>query len=632
MKSSTLKGFASIVFILVVQFAFSFDSNSKRKVYDHMYEINIQWEHHKSDCPDELISFQSDIDRISYHLDRVIADLRANTPEGLSASALKNRIDLLNELQLYANTKVFPTNLYHKMRTPYFIDDFGVHCAVGYMIMKSGHSELSNRIRDEHNYDYLKDITTPGVLEWAAEHGFTFEELAWIQPGYMSQRSFTQVGGGTDSTVTVLCRHDWEDRLIFAGLFSEIDGSTPCDGIGYYKDGQMYCLGGGLEGKITDVYVYQNEVYVTGLFNYLGVDYSLAMHDGSQWNFINIPSREGMESVSGLADAPTFKQEVIIKNDQGLDEHEIWRQSYNGNWELQATVFGAMNGLALGPTQLAYGGIYDSLIMHLPGGDQNLVSKNACLRELSTDSWIPLSGTPPDTVLVVENVGTHFVWAGIGKFTDPGTPVNYMSSIHADTLAPLWGDIIVSGPSSNPDSLIIVRDIAMTGSISFASCGLFDTGFMYFGSGLQLGDMGLFHTNTGTGNPTMGSSDDMGVFGNGIEAVEVFDGKLFVGGYFQYLFDSVSNNFVMLDEPVIGTLDLDSDNLTVFPNPASECIHVRSSELIEQIILTDINGRPLREINSEEDIISVRDLPAGNYLLKFVMIDKRITHRKLIIQ
>ncbi len=622
--------------VLVGQTVFGLDSRSLRPAYDHLYEINREWTHHRNASPEELVSFPTDRERITYHLKLVVATLRREIPEGVEGNALKNRMHLLDELETYAEQGIFPSNLYHKERTPYFIDDFGVHCAVGYLIMRSGHGDLSNRIRDEHNYDYLHDIRTPGVGEWAAEHGFVFGELAWIQPGYMSQQAYTQVGGGTDSTVTAMCRDDLNGRIIFAGDFAEIDGSIPCNGIGYYKDGQMYCMGNGLDGVINDIYVAQGTVYVSGLLNDAGTMYSIASFNGTQWSYENIPGREGMEAIRGINGSTNFAREIILKNDQGNNEHEIWRQIGSGAWELQATVPGPVLGMAISETQIAYGGHFDQFTAHLPGGDQTITSKNACLRDLAGNNWIPLTGQVADTVLVVRKVGSEFIFGGIAKFIDQWSPCNAMSAIHADSLAALYGTINLRYDHYT-DSLVIVRDIAEVGTTSFAFCGEFTTGFMYFGSNVDLGDFSDFHTNAGLGYPYltlsnfMGAGNGMGEFGTSpIMDVEVFDDRLYIGGLFTYSFNSPSQNLATVDFSV-GLESQELPEFTVYPNPADEVVSVKADQAIGQLSILDMHGRPVLE-QAEGNSLDISTLSGGNYLLKVVFSNGRIAHRKLMVR
>jgi hypothetical protein len=97
------------------------------------------------------------------------------------------RRELLGFLDDYIATGTTPSNAHLPWRTPVFIDDAGTVCAVGYLIERSSGRALAEKIASTHRYDFLEDIVSamPEVASWANESGFTLEELASIQPGYM---------------------------------------------------------------------------------------------------------------------------------------------------------------------------------------------------------------------------------------------------------------------------------------------------------------------------------------------------------------------------------------------------------------------------------------------------------------
>jgi len=96
--------------LLVFFFFFSISSNYSQlsffqleKAEDHLLEINAQWKNHTDYFPNERINFTSDEQRITYHLNLVIAYLRNHVPEGVKGKELGRRNSLLNQLQEYAN-------------------------------------------------------------------------------------------------------------------------------------------------------------------------------------------------------------------------------------------------------------------------------------------------------------------------------------------------------------------------------------------------------------------------------------------------------------------------------------------------------------------------------------------------
>lgn len=92
----------------------------------------------------------------------------------------------LDELERYIARGEFPrrTDDTFAGRRPRFIDDRGVHCAVGHLIAASGEAELARAINATHEYDYVRDIDEPALVAWAKRAGFTLDELAMIQPTY----------------------------------------------------------------------------------------------------------------------------------------------------------------------------------------------------------------------------------------------------------------------------------------------------------------------------------------------------------------------------------------------------------------------------------------------------------------
>lgn len=147
-------------------------------------------------------AFAADDAEVREHLLEVAAALRAETPDTLPEALRRERLATLDALESYAWAGDFPQNdggeaparVRLPPRTfeahtpgrhaPRFIDDEGTHCAVGYLMALDAPG-LAARVDAEHSRDWLPEIDTPGVAGWAAAHGLTLDELAWIQPGYV---------------------------------------------------------------------------------------------------------------------------------------------------------------------------------------------------------------------------------------------------------------------------------------------------------------------------------------------------------------------------------------------------------------------------------------------------------------
>lgn len=123
--------------------------------------------------------------RIQTHLEFVENLLRNKSTLNLGKTERVKRFQLLDDLHTYWTTGIFPKNTKNKFdRNPCFIDDDGNICAVGYLIERSAGRAAAEEINANHQMDYLLDMDTPIIENWAKENGFSVIELAMIQPTY----------------------------------------------------------------------------------------------------------------------------------------------------------------------------------------------------------------------------------------------------------------------------------------------------------------------------------------------------------------------------------------------------------------------------------------------------------------
>jgi hypothetical protein len=124
--------------------------------------------------------------RVHAHLVAARAWVQSHDTAALTPAQRHERAAALANLDRYIEIGEFPRrtdDAFAGLR-PRFIDDRGVHCAVGYMIASSGEPALARAINRDFEYAYVRDIASPVLLAWATDHGFTVEELARIQPSY----------------------------------------------------------------------------------------------------------------------------------------------------------------------------------------------------------------------------------------------------------------------------------------------------------------------------------------------------------------------------------------------------------------------------------------------------------------
>ena len=134
--------------VCVVSFLFVFanfsiyanTSINTSTLYEQLCKLNKEW---KTKQFNDAIFFQkrtfdTDEELIQTHLKLVEQKLRKKNIDHLPEDVQKTRLKNLDILKEYWKIGLFPKNLYHKERTPYFIDDYGTACAVGYLVIKAG--------------------------------------------------------------------------------------------------------------------------------------------------------------------------------------------------------------------------------------------------------------------------------------------------------------------------------------------------------------------------------------------------------------------------------------------------------------------------------------------------------------
>lgn len=123
--------------------------------------------------------------RLQAHFETVEVELRTRDVSDLSPALRAERSRNIERLHDYAARGQFPRNSdFAGERVPYFIDDDGTACAVGQLMIDSGHRELAEQIASTENNAYVPDIQTPAATEWIAQSGLSVEECARIQPTY----------------------------------------------------------------------------------------------------------------------------------------------------------------------------------------------------------------------------------------------------------------------------------------------------------------------------------------------------------------------------------------------------------------------------------------------------------------
>lgn len=247
----------------------------------HLTEVNAEWNTRIACLPDaeRTVAFHNDTERIALHLHLVQRTLAQTAASDLTPQQRDHRHALLHTLEQYADRGRFPQNHVLPYRNPVFIDPHNTACAVGHLMIASGAVDLAQRIDTEMETAYIREMHWTEITAWATEHGFTGEELAWIQPGYAPAIPWVDLGGSTDGEVSVLLPLA-DGRLLVAGQFAEA-GDTPRDGVAVWNGTVYDPLGALPEGIVNAAIEYDEELFIGGTFD--GIAGDLLRWNGTTW-------------------------------------------------------------------------------------------------------------------------------------------------------------------------------------------------------------------------------------------------------------------------------------------------------------------------------------------------------------
>lgn len=143
--------------------------------------------HAASEARSRHASWQrQEVARIQAHLAGAEELLHDADISRLSQDQRRARQINVARLQEYRQSGQFPRNQkYPDGRRPCFVDDRGVHCAMAYLLAKSGRSDLVARVHATNNYAYIRELASDTALEaWLTNSGLSLDEAARIQPEY----------------------------------------------------------------------------------------------------------------------------------------------------------------------------------------------------------------------------------------------------------------------------------------------------------------------------------------------------------------------------------------------------------------------------------------------------------------
>lgn len=609
------KALKLLLLILLPPTVFSQHYNQDASFLDHMTQVNIQWNKYSKVAPQATTSFLSEADRIAAHLQLVSEYLVASTSVSLTQEQRQHRIQLLDALEKYAENRIFPMNSQHLQRTPYFVDYRDVHCAVGYLMAYSGEDELVQKIRAEHNYDYIKDIRTEGVADWANTHGFTVDELEWIQPGYPSNTVIDPLEGGANGTVNIVKQNTYLGELIIAGSFDSLN-YLPCLGIGVYENEQLSCLGNGIEGQINAITFGTNgEVIVAGALVDNGTTYPLAIYSGSNWIFLSIPTRDGAVATACNFFGGNLPVEIVIDHPTLSNKQEVWFRDSNGTWTRKAEVNGWVKAIESSSLGRVYMGHFDTVSRFNSTGliDSVIPANNVAFFTNNYTVWNGLmEANLPDTVNDFQAVGNAYYFAGECSVTQ-GSGVCVARWMN-NTIQPI---VLASNFSAPAHPGIRALETNVTHNKLILG-GEFEINAMF----------GTFGYNLASFDLASNSLSAEALLNGGVHTISKWNTKLYIGGAFTQSSGYPLSHLGQF-EGNVSLEEYEQEEIDIFPNPFSDWLEVKGIEGEGIYRIYDIQGKLVMEGALEQHQIRHLDrLKSGKYIVKIIA-DNRMISREL---
>lgn len=261
--------FLCLLFLFLV-----YSASHAQTLRSQLQTVNTEWGNYPAIANSPARSFSSDRELIQAHLHQVIALLEQRKfPLHESPRKQQRRKGLITLLKAYADSGIFPQNNYHPGRIPVFIDDAGTHCAVGYLMLRSGAGQLARKVANTNNYIYIHQLTDPAFFAWQAQSGFTIDELALIQPSYYNPvliEEYQPVAPQCGSAVFSANSFNWKNpnaaqpkpQPRWQGACNE-NGQLHGRWVQFYRNGEPFVEGwfnNGVKDSVWRIYFYDKSV------------------------------------------------------------------------------------------------------------------------------------------------------------------------------------------------------------------------------------------------------------------------------------------------------------------------------------------------------------------------------------
>jgi len=101
----------------------------------------------------------------------------------------------------------------------------------------------------------------------------------------------------------------------------------------------------------------------------------------------------------------------------------------------------------------------------------------------------------------------------------------------------------------------------------------------------------------------------------------------------KFVFTSGYGNIVWIDNVRIvegtGVEDIEANEITIYPNPATSTLRINSSEVINEVSIYNLQGQLIMMENGDVQAINISNLATGNYIARIVT-ESGITNKRFI--
>ena len=588
----------------------------EKVLFDELSSVNKEWLKQQICDPHyHFISENlSENEKIQLHLKEVEKILRSRDVSHLTAEqqlARKQNLDFLNE---YWKRGKFPKNYYHNYRIPYFIDPEGTACAVGYLIIRSGHEELAASIATQTNYAYLAEMEYKALDNWAGASGLSFDELAWIQPAYPPPAyNYAMMGAGTNGSVNEILPAPAGDVVYVGGEFSEVNGNLTVNNIAEWRNGiagfSWLNMNGGVNGPVYAMILFNGDLYVGGHFTIAGNKNvtNIARWDGIEWHAVgylpdvvyDLEIHNNELIAGGAFAAPASLGIARVARWDG----SVW--NYVGNNFINDTVFDVLSAKGDLYVAGAFTGTEMGSVLHVA--------------KLENGLWSSM-GNDISTVARALTIHNDTIYVG----------GDIQSSVSVEKGLWKWdGQNWINIPLyvSSFDNKPYINKMVSHGN-SLVIAGKFDY-FPLVGTALR---------NVAKVPEVGNHLISIGNFDSTVNTVASQSSYLYIGGLFDQINGAGDFNHIVYTDFTLGVEPVQGEGklVQVHPNPFRDLATIKVSHIKkgQELRIFDIAGKEVMKINElkQDNVISGAGMATGTYFYQLYENGRILEKGKMVIQ